>query len=189
MTLLRNRVKRMEKLLDDLLEYSRLGKAEDVRYTETVAGSVMMDDLLLLLAPPPGMKVRFADAFKTISIYRMPLQQVLYNLINNAIKHHDREEGEIEVDVARTEDGVRFSVRDDGPGIPAEFHERIFEMFHTLKPRDQVEGSGMGLAVVKKTVERFGGVITVTSDRGRGTEFSFTWPIERQSSDLSEKAA
>ncbi len=119
----------------------------------------------------------------------MPLQQVLYNLINNAIKHHDREEGEIEVDVARTEDGVRFSVRDDGPGIPAEFHERIFEMFHTLKPRDQVEGSGMGLAVVKKTVERFGGVITVASEGGRGTEFSFTWPIERQSSDLSEKAA
>jgi PAS domain S-box-containing protein len=189
MTLLRNRVKRMEKLLDDLLEYSRLGKAEDVRYKETVAGSVMMDDLLLLLAPPPGRKVRFADAFKTISIYRMPLQQVLYNLINNAIKHHDRDEGEIEVDVARTEDGFRFSVRDDGPGIPAEFHERIFEMFHTLKPRDQVEGSGMGLAVVKKTVERFGGVITVASGGGRGTEFSFTWPIERQSSDFSEKAA
>jgi len=189
MTLLRNRVKRMEKLLDDLLEYSRLGKAEDVRYKETVAGSVMIDDLLLLLAPPPGMKVRFADAFKTISIYRMPLQQVLYNLINNAIKHHDREEGEIEVDIARIEDGFRFSVRDDGPGIPAEFHERIFEMFHTLKPRDQVEGSGMGLAVVKKTVERFGGVITVTSDRRRGAEFTFTWPIERQSSDLSEKAA
>jgi PAS domain S-box-containing protein len=189
MTLLRNRVRRMEKLLDDLLEYSRVGKGEDNRYEELVDGNTMIDDLRLLLAPPSGISVRFANAFKTISVCRMPLQQVLLNLISNAIKHHDRDSGLIEIDAAQTEDGLRFSVRDDGPGIPREFHETIFDMFLTLKPRDQVEGSGMGLAMVKKIVKRAGGVITVTSDGKRGTEFTFTWPTMRQSSDHSEKAA
>jgi PAS domain S-box-containing protein len=189
MTLLRNRVQRMEKLLDDLLDYSRLGKARDSRYTDIIDGGTMIDDLLPLIAPPSGMKIRFADAFKSILVYRMPLQQVLFNLISNAIKHHDRGDGLIEVGVAPIEDGFRFSVRDDGPGIPKEFHEQIFEMFLTLKPRDQVEGSGMGLALVKKSVERYGGVITVTSDGERGTEFVFTWPAKRQSSNFSEKAA
>ena len=189
MTLLRNRVRRMEKLLDDLLDYSRLGKANDNRYEEIVDGHTMIDDLRLLLPPPSGVNLRFSNAFNTISVCRMPLQQVLLNLISNAIKHHDRDSGLIEIDAAQTEDGLRFSVRDDGPGIPSEFHETIFDLFLTLKPRDQVEGSGMGLALVKKIVKRAGGVITVTSDGERGTEFAFTWPAKRQSSQFSEKAA
>lgn len=189
MTLLRNRVQRMEKLLDDLLDYSRIGKADDDRYSEIIDGDTMMDNVLLLLPAPPGMKVRVAAAFKTISVHRMPLQQVLFNLVNNAIKHHDRDSGLIEIGVVPSEDYLCFTVRDDGPGIPKEFQEKIFEMFHTLRPRDQVEGSGMGLALAKKTVERLGGVITVTSDGSRGAEFAFTWPAKRQSSNFSEKAA
>ena len=189
MTLLRNRVLRMEKLLDDLLEYSRVGKTDDARYKETVSGVTLMGDLLLLLAPPPAMTIRFADAFKAISVRRMPLQQVLFNLIGNAMKHHDRGSGLIEIGVIESDTEFRFSVRDDGPGIPAQFQEKIFEMFHTLRPRDEVEGSGMGLALVKKTVERFGGTIAVRSDGGRGTEFTFVWLKKQQSISLSERAA
>ncbi len=71
---------------------------------------------------------------------------------------------------------MEFSVADDGPGIAPGFHERIFELFQTLKPRDQVEGSGMGLAIVKKTVESMGGSISVDSAAGAGAVFRFTWP-------------
>jgi signal transduction histidine kinase len=71
---------------------------------------------------------------------------------------------------------VAFSVEDDGPGVPAQYHDKVFEMFRTLKPRDQVEGSGMGLAMVRKNVEIFGGTVTLHSSQGCGAKFQFTWP-------------
>jgi signal transduction histidine kinase len=69
-----------------------------------------------------------------------------------------------------------FSVSDDGPGIAPEFHERIFQLFQTLKPRDRVEGSGMGLAIVKKIIESHNGRIAISSTPGKGATFRFTWP-------------
>jgi two-component system, LuxR family, sensor kinase FixL len=189
MALLRNRVRRMEKLLDDLLDYSRIGRAVDDRYKEVVSGAKLIEDILMLLAPPPSMTVQVSSSFESITVNRMPLQQVLYNLINNAIKHHDLESGNIELAVIEAGEWLHFSVCDDGPGIPAEFQEKVFEMFHTLKPRDQVEGSGMGLALAKKTVEYFGGTIALTSGQGQGAEFAFTWPKQRRQKRQSSKAA
>ena len=107
---------------------------------------------------------------------RTPLETVLRNLINNAIKHHDRADGHVHIVAEEHDDFVEFCVIDDGPGIHPQYHERIFELFQTLKPRDQVEGSGMGLAIVKKTVENYGGSITVESTEGEGATFRFTWP-------------
>ena len=71
-----------------------------------------------------------------------------------------------------------FRGEDDGPGIAPEFHQKIFTIFQTLRPRDEVEGSGMGLALVKKAVEQQGGTLTLHSNLGeaRGTAFTFTWP-------------
>jgi signal transduction histidine kinase len=106
----------------------------------------------------------------------MPLQQVLINLVSNALKHHDKKTGCIEVSVEDLGTKLEFTVRDDGPGIPPEFHEQIFKMFQTLKPRDQVEGSGMGLAMVRKYIEFAGGQIAVESEVGRGSTFRFSWP-------------
>jgi signal transduction histidine kinase len=166
-----------------------VGRTNDAHADQIIDGHTLIQDVLLLLGPSPTLKVEIGDGFKTIRVNPVPLQQVLYNLIGNAIKHHDRVGGLIEVGVTETASRLRFTVRDDGPGIPEEFHEKIFGMFHTLKPRDQVEGSGMGLALVKKIVERFGGTVTVISGEGRGTEFSFSWPKERTESDLASKVA
>ena len=71
---------------------------------------------------------------------------------------------------------VAFSVSDNGPGIAQQHHARIFQIFQSLQPRDQVEGSGMGLAIVEKTIESQGGHVTVESDIGQGATFRFTWP-------------
>ncbi len=71
---------------------------------------------------------------------------------------------------------VEFIVQDNGPGIDRNFHQRIFGMFQTLKPRAQMEGSGMGLALVQKLVDMRGGTIHVESDPGQGARFRFTWP-------------
>jgi signal transduction histidine kinase len=99
------------------------------------------------------------------------------NLIGNAIKHHHRKpEGRIVVSAEDAGAWWRFRVSDDGPGIAPRFHEKIFVIFQTLEARDKVEGTGIGLALVKKIVESFGGTITVDSDVGRGATFEFTWP-------------
>jgi signal transduction histidine kinase len=110
----------------------------------------------------------------------MPLQQILMNLIGNAIKHHHRKTGKIAVTVEDDGDFYAFAVKDDGPGIGAQFHDQIFEMFRTLRPRDQVEGSGMGLAMVRKHIEMGGGTLRLESSPGRGSTFRFTWPKRQQ---------
>ncbi|WP_288391865.1 ATP-binding protein [uncultured Herbaspirillum sp.] len=100
--------------------------------------------------------------------------------MSNAVKHHDRPQGTITVAVRRLADDLaEFTVADDGPGIDPTFHQRVFQMFQTLRPRDEVEGSGIGLALVKKLVENAGGKISLLSNAPiqRGCTFMFTWPI------------
>ena len=179
MNLLRGRVRRMDKLLDDLLEYGRVGRKTDGRYAETVAGDALMKNILALLSPA-GFIVNVSPRFADIEVRRMPLQQILMNLISNAIKHHDKKTGCIEVAVEDNGTEYAFAVKDDGPGIPERFHEQIFKMFQTLRPRDQVEGSGMGLAMVRKNLEVFGGTIRVESSEGKGSTFRFTWPKQQR---------
>jgi two-component system sensor kinase FixL len=179
MTLLRSRVRRMDRLLDDLLEYSRIGRETDSSHAEAISGTVLMENILGLLSPPEGFNVNASATFAGIEVYRMPLQQILINLIANAIKHHDKKAGHIDVSVEDLGSMFHFSVKDDGPGIPAEYHEQIFRMFQTLKPRDQVEGSGMGLAMVRKNIDIAGGELKVDSTVGQGSTFSFTWPKQQ----------
>jgi two-component system sensor kinase FixL len=179
MDLLRGRIKRMEKLLDDLLEYSRIGRTTDARFLETVAGDVLVDDILALISPQPGFEVTLGPGFADVRVRRMPLQQILMNLIGNAIKHHDKRSGRVDLAVQDRGTHFAFAVKDDGPGIPAQFHDQIFKMFQTLKPRDQVEGSGMGLAMVRKNIEIFGGTLKLESSEGNGSRFCFTWPKQQ----------
>jgi PAS domain S-box-containing protein len=186
MDLLRSRVRRMDRLLDDLLEYSRIGRETDDRHTEAISGTVLMENILGLISPPEGFFVDVSSALAGIKVFRMPLQQILINLISNAIKHHDKKAGRIEVSVVDMGDLLRFSVKDDGPGIAAQYHEQIFKMFQTLKPRDQVEGSGMGLALVRKHVDVAGGELKLESAVGQGSTFSFTWPKDNGSTNKTK---
>jgi two-component system sensor kinase FixL len=176
MTLLRSRVGRMDKLLDDLLAYSRIGRDKEKGQTESVSGIALMDNVVGLLGPPEGFVVDIHSSITGIVVFRMPLQQVLMNLVSNAIKHHHKSSGRIQVSVEDLGAVLRFSVKDDGPGIESRYQDQIFAMFQTLKPRDRVEGSGMGLAMVRKHVEIQGGTVTVESVEGQGSTFRFTWP-------------
>ena len=180
MDTLRQRVHRMEKLLDDLLEYSRVGRRLDDSYEEIIPGNTLMDDILLLITPPASFHIKISPSFKKVMLHRMPLQQILFNLINNAVKHHDKKAGTIEVKLEEEKDHYIFSVKDDGPGIPEEFQDKIFDMFQTLRPRDEVEGSGIGLAIVKKAIKMHGGELSLDSHPGKGSTFRFTWPKEQK---------
>lgn len=171
---LRRRVRRMEVLTDDLLAYSRAGRGQE--QTGTVDTAAMVHDVVFLLDPPEGFQVRAEGVLPRFETARAPLELTLRNLIGNAIKHHDRGNGRVTVSASDAGDFWKFEVRDDGPGIPAGERERIFRMFHKLESRDQVEGSGMGLALVKKIVEGLGGEIGLHPGPGRGTVFFFKWP-------------
>jgi signal transduction histidine kinase len=100
------------------------------------------------------------------------------NLIGNAVKYTRAERPDvlIRVDWRVTDDAFTFTVCDNGPGIAPEYHERIWGVFQTLAARDKVEGTGIGLSVVKKIVESRGGSVAVESAPGRGATFRFTWP-------------
>lgn len=176
MELLKNRVKRLEALLDDLLAYSRAGRG--ALTADEVDTRALVEELAVLVSPPKGFRIEAGANLPTIWTPRAPLGQVLQNLMSNAIKHHDHTTtGRVTVEAETLGPMVTFTVSDDGPGIPEQFRTRVFGMFQTLRPRDDVEGSGMGLAIVKKLVERQGGSVWLSDRRGgRGLSVHFTWP-------------
>jgi PAS domain S-box-containing protein len=177
--LLRGRVHRMEGLIDGILQYSRIGRLQGT--IEQVDVDELLADVVDLLAPPPGFNITIEPEMPTIMTERVLLQQVFANLIGNAIKHHHRSEGTIHVSAEPNHTHFIFRVADDGPGIAPQYQDRIFGMFQTLAPRDKVEGSGLGLSLVKKMVEHQGGRIWVQSEEGQEATFCFTWPKSAQS--------
>lgn len=167
-----SRVERMEKLLVDLLSYSRITK--DYQDAVTINLHDFMVELLTLIDLPMGFVLK-CDKID-ISVPEIAFNVVMLNLVSNAIKHHDSGNAKIEVKAKHNDKGWVITVLDNGPGIEVKNRARIFKLFETLKSRDEVEGSGMGLSVVKKIVEHYGGSITVDENLPRGTQFIVTWP-------------
>ena len=172
--LMRSRMHRMEALIEGLLEYSRAGRVH--HKPEIVDVAQLVRDVIDLLAPPEGATVTLGAVLPTISTERLPLQQIFLNLINNALKHAAREDVQVSLDMQDRDRFYEFSVSDNGPGIPPEFHNRIWGIFQTLESRDKVEATGIGLALVKKLVEARGGRAWVESTVGQGATFRFLWP-------------
>jgi PAS domain S-box-containing protein len=172
--LLSKRTQRLNRLLDDLLAYSRAGrKVGTHRQTDTHA---LVLDVTQLVSPPETISVSIEGQLPTFNTHATPLEQVFRNLISNAIKHHPGPEGRVVVSCEEEGDHYVFAVQDDGEGIPKEYADRVFEMFQTLKSRDQVEGSGMGLAIVNRIVQWQRGRVWFEPGRGdRGTVFKFQW--------------
>ena len=173
--LLRQRVKRMDALIDGLLRYSRTGREELA--TETVDVAEILAETIDSLSPPASFKIKVVNSMPILDTKRLLLTQVFANLINNALKHHHRVDGRIEITVEDLGDRDLFSIVDDGPGIPnGESRERIFEIFQTLHPAtDSTENTGIGLALVKKIVEGEGGEIWLDGESKLGCRFCFTW--------------
>jgi len=172
--LMQSRIDRMTSLTDDLLAYSRAGQADG----EIVAVDTrkLVEDVFDLAATTKPIRLEASADLPVLRTRKAPLELVLRNLIGNAIKHHDKPQGRITVSAVPTTDGYEFAVADDGPGIPPEEQDRVFGMFHMLKSREEVEGSGMGLAIIKKTVESVNGRVSLESDGKHGCIFRFTWP-------------
>ncbi|MEM1280019.1 MAG: PAS domain S-box protein [Cyanobacteria bacterium P01_H01_bin.152] len=174
LTLLRSRVHRLEALINGLLEYSRVGR--QARQIELVDVHALLMETIDLLSPPAAFEISLPEQMPHLKTNRVALNQVFANLISNAIKHHDREDGQLQITASEQGQYIEFVITDDGPGIEPQYHQKVFTIFQTLKSRDELESTGMGLAIVKKIVESEGGTITLESSLGQGTTFRFTWP-------------
>lgn len=172
--LLRGRVNRMEALINGLLQYSRVGRLKG--QAEVINVEQILIEVIDSLAPPPEFKIEIIGKMPILFTQPFPLRQVFANLIGNALKHHHNDEGNIKISVKENEQFYQFSVTDDGPGIDPQYHDKIFGIFQTLEARDKAENTGIGLSIVKKTVETQKGKIWVESELGHGTTFHFTWP-------------
>lgn len=176
MTLLQKRTGRLNNLLSDLLEYSRAGQEKEDLIKVSVKEIVV--ETAELLDPENRFQISFLGTCDTVVTFATPVRRILLNLINNAMKHHDNEKGEITVATHCDDGRITFSVQDDGPGILPQYHDKIFGLFQTLRPRDEVEGSGLGLAIICKLLEHYKGSISLKSnpDFSRGATFTFDMP-------------
>lgn len=175
MRLLVGRVRRMDRLIDGILEYSRVGRMQEAQVDINL--NQLVAEVLLLLAPPINIIVSVAS-LPHLYAEKTRIHQVFQNLIGNAIQYQDKPQGEIRVDCVRDDAVWRFSVADNGLGISERHFERIFQLFQTLKSKDKAESTGVGLALVKKNVEMYGGKVWVESQVGQGTTFFFTLPVK-----------
>jgi len=172
--LLKGRVSRMSELIDSILHYSEIGRT--AKCLERVDLRVLVPEVIAQVAPPPTIRVTIEDTLPVVISERVRLIQVFQNLISNAVKYMDKPQGIIRIGCFEQEQYWTFSVADNGPGIDQKYFGKIFEMFQTLARRDELESTGIGLAVVKKIVELHGGTVWVESTVGEGTTFFFTLP-------------
>lgn len=176
LSLLRGRVKRMEGLIDGILEYSRAGR---IKNNNTIVDlRQLVHEIASVTNSKPNIRFVIPDNLPKIITERVALEQIFSNFISNAVKYNDTDNPIVEIGFRDNDTSWEFSVKDNGPGIPETYHDKIFVIFQTLQARDKVESTGVGLAIVKKLVDDKGGKVWVESEPGRGSKFSFTWPKE-----------
>jgi signal transduction histidine kinase len=166
------RMHRMENLVDGLLAYARLSGEKPA--PEDVDVRIMIGEIAEMLATR---ECKFTlNNLPQLRTEKLLLQQVFSNLLGNAVKYASRENPEIMVSCVEHNTYYEFTVTDNGPGIEKEYHQKIFEIFQTLREKDDKESTGIGLAIVKKIIDDKHGSIKVVSSKGKGASFIFTWP-------------
>ena len=174
MELLVSRVDRMHNLIDGILQYSRLGRTEE--NVSEIDIEQVVSEVIEMISPPDNFRIVVENTLPVIKSEKTRIIQVFQNLISNAVKYMDKEEGIIKIRCDEEDRFWKFSIEDNGPGIAKEYYEKIFQMFQTLSPRDKFESTGVGLTVVKKIIELYGGKVWVESQVGKGSTFIFTLP-------------
>ncbi len=188
LSLLRSRATRLEALINGILEYARAGRRQGG--VEQVDLHSLVTEILELIAPPPErFAVRIEERLPTLSAPRIPLERIWTNLLSNAVKYGPPVGAIVTVSVR--EDGAfwQFTVADNGLGLAEKNHRRIFALFQRVETSEGTEGTGIGLAVVKRLVEGFGGKVWVESEPGNGSRFHFTWPKEAGSKSARQSDA
>jgi len=174
LNLLMSRADRMYDLIDGVLEYSRIGREKEEQVQVNL--NELVPEIIDTITPPENIEITVENELPVVECEEIRITQVFQNLLSNAVKYMDKPRGQIKVGCVEENSFWKLSVADNGPGIEEKHFERIFQIFQTLSPRDEFESTGVGLTVVKKIVEMYGGRIWVESKPGQGTTFFFTLP-------------
>ncbi|MCO5265202.1 MAG: ATP-binding protein [Lentimicrobium sp.] len=170
--LLLNRVNRMQALIEGVLSYSRVTRVKEEN--ELMDLNKVVHEAIEMIAPPEKFKITVDKNLPVVSFGPTRILQIFENLLSNAVKYNDKEVGEIHIRCQDLGNEWELSVSDNGPGIEEKYYDKIFQIFQTLKARDEYESTGIGLTIVKKIIESNGGRITVKSVPGEGITFNFT---------------
>lgn len=172
LNLMEEKIEKMDKFLEDMMNYSEIGttslKSNTIDLNKKVAK--IIDSIHI----PKNISVVVKGNLPVLKADARRLRQVFQNLISNAVNFNNKEVGLVEVGVEETEDLYTFSIQDNGPGIPKEYHEKIFNTFTTLGYQEK--STGMGLSIVKRVLDLYGGEIWLESEVTKGTTFYFTIP-------------
>jgi light-regulated signal transduction histidine kinase (bacteriophytochrome) len=174
LTLLVNRTRRLHHMLDGLLQYSRVGRIVEQKTELDLAQFV--PGIFNKLDHDETIELLIQTELPVIWAEQTRIEQIFENLLSNAVRSIDKPGGKIEVRCLEAGKYWEFRVIDNGVGIEEKQFIRIFQIFQTLQPRDESEENGVGLALVKKIIETYGGQIWVESQPGRGSSFHFTYP-------------
>jgi ligand-binding sensor domain-containing protein/signal transduction histidine kinase len=172
--LLRKRTEKMNGMIQGILEYSRVGRTEGE--SEKIDLNKLLKNVIDLLAPPDNVKIIVEDKLPEYTADKTRLTQLFENLLSNSIKHLDKPKGIIKVGCVSKAKEWEFSISDNGPGIEEKYFEQIFKIFQTLKQDPTGRSTGIGLTIVKKIMDLYGGRIWLKSELGKGTTFYFTLP-------------
>lgn len=171
---LKQRTEKMNDLIDGILRYSKVGLSNDV--FEKIDMNVVVEDCVNDLLEKENLSKKIEGSFPTIEYNKVLVEQVIQNLLSNAYKYSNSEAAKITLSGEPSEEGWVISVADNGKGIKEELREKVFEMFQTLENKTNTDSTGVGLAIVKKVVNGWGGTIWVQESADAGADFRFTIP-------------
>ena len=165
--LLDTQTRRLDRMFSDLLAYSRVGRRQS---TQVVDLKDALEAVIDQMSLPTSFEITHDFQCNLIEFGEHDMLTLLSAVVSNAVKHHDQASGHIHMHSFAVPAGIVIRVQDDGPGIAEKYRDRVFEAMTTLKPRDEVEGSGMGLAIVRKIAHTYGGdVVWVKPDEAYNT--------------------
>ncbi len=174
MDLLRDRVRRMHEMIDGILQYSRVGRVKESE--EAVDVDKLIEEIIQLISPPETIKISIQSHLPVIKTEKLRIHQVFQNLLDNAVKYNDKKHGQINISCMEQKQYWQFCIADNGPGIDRKYQRKVFQLFQTLKPKDQSNSSGIGLSLIEKIINNWGGKIWIESETGQGCAFIFTIP-------------
>ena len=176
-----NSTERIQRLVNSLLDINRLESGQTVTTLQSMKPQTLIESAVKDVLPSANgrrqqIKTKIAANLPTVFVDAEMIRRVIINLIENAVKY-STVEATIEVGAKKIDANVEFWIKDDGPGIPANARERIFEKFARLKGKDKPGGLGIGLAFCRLAVQAHGGKIWVESEEGKGSKFIFILPV------------
>ncbi|MBN1393394.1 MAG: PAS domain S-box protein [Sedimentisphaerales bacterium] len=182
---LTKRALQMHNLIDGILQYSRVGRVQERKVAVNL--NTLAVEAIEMVAAPENITITVENELPTIECEQTRIMQVFQNLLSNAVKYMDKPQGLIKVGCVEDGGFWKFNITDNGPGIEEKDFEKIFKIFQTVKPRSEFESTGIGLSVVKKIVELYGGKIWVESNVGQGSTFFFTLPKQEIGAEKNEE--